>query len=153
MKELGLIAERTTERLRLLTLCSTAANQRRIYDKSVVHRLEDCTSWINRAKEAIVKAHIIAARNTQLSNVPVRHQTPPCACGLHRGTFTVADTLTALSLDALQLGNATGPRRCPETIWQSKWWLPHFFIQKRPPCHSLAFPLCASRLRSLVNES
>ena len=71
LKELGLIAERTTERLRLLTLCSTAANQRRIYDKSAVHRLEDCTSWINRAKESVVKAHVIAARNTRLSNVPV----------------------------------------------------------------------------------
>eukprot|EP00892_Ulva_mutabilis_P008485 jgi/Ulvmu1/6008/UM026_0134.1 len=70
LKELGLIAERTTERLRLLTLCSTAANQNRVYDKSAVHRLEDCTSWINRAKQAIVKAHIIAARNTRLTNIP-----------------------------------------------------------------------------------
>jgi len=91
MKELGLIAERTTERLRLLTLCSTAANQRRIYDKSAVHRLEDCTSWINRAKESIVKAHIIAARNTRLSSIPVRHQlSSVCVRSVSMQTLTLA---------------------------------------------------------------
>lgn len=71
-KELQRIAERTTERMRLLTLCSTAANNGRLYDKSAIHRLSECTAWINRAKDAVAKAFVLAARNTRLTNAPVR---------------------------------------------------------------------------------
>jgi DNA-nicking Smr family endonuclease len=56
--------------VRLLTLCSTAANNNRLYDKSAIHRLNDCTAWINRAKEAVAKALVLAARNTRLNQNP-----------------------------------------------------------------------------------
>ena len=69
--ELQKIAQRTTERMRLLTLCSTAANKRQLYDKSAIYRLNDCTAWINRAKDAVSKALVLAARNTKLNQNPV----------------------------------------------------------------------------------
>jgi hypothetical protein len=58
--------------MRLLTLCSTAANQGRLYDKSAIHRLNDCTACINRAKDSVCKALVLAARNTRLTRAPVR---------------------------------------------------------------------------------
>ena len=58
--------------MQMLTMCSTAANQRRLYDKTAIVRLEDCTKWINSEKQAVRKALVQAARNTRLGNAPVR---------------------------------------------------------------------------------
>jgi hypothetical protein len=67
--ELQLIMERTAERHRILTLCSSAANQRRIYDKSLIEKLQACTTWINKHKEDVVEAYVLAAKNTYLGTV------------------------------------------------------------------------------------
>lgn len=69
MEELKRITERTAERHRILTLCSSAANQRRIYDKSLIQNLESCTAWINQHKDDVLEAYVLATRNTQLGSV------------------------------------------------------------------------------------
>ena len=80
--ELRKVAERTTERTRLLTLCSTAANAGRLYDSSAINRLSECTAWINRTRQAVVKAMVLAARNTRLGTAPVRRQSAAACAGV-----------------------------------------------------------------------
>lgn len=66
------IADKTRIRMRLLTLCSTAANKSQIYDKSAINKLEDVTRWLRSARESVIKASVLAARNTRLTSSPVR---------------------------------------------------------------------------------
>lgn len=73
MEELKRITERTAERHRILTLCSSAANQQRTYDKSLIHKLQSCTAWINEHKDDVLDAYVLAARNTQLGSVTNAH--------------------------------------------------------------------------------
>jgi hypothetical protein len=65
------VAQLTTQRTRLLTICSTAANARRLYDKSVIQQLQSCTKNINRMRDGVVQAMILAAHNTRLARTPV----------------------------------------------------------------------------------
>ena len=73
IEELKRITEHSAERHRILTLCSSAANQRRIYDKSLIKNLKSCTAWINQHKDDVIEAYVMATRNTQLGSVTNAH--------------------------------------------------------------------------------
>jgi hypothetical protein len=77
--ELKKVVQLTTQRMRLLTICSTAANARRLYDKSVIEQLQICTQQINETRRAVINALILAARNTRLRRTPVRSPLVGCA--------------------------------------------------------------------------
>jgi hypothetical protein len=66
MEELKFVADLTRERMRILTICSSTANQGRLYDKALIERLSECTARIRQAKQAVMQAYSLAARNTTL---------------------------------------------------------------------------------------
>lgn len=97
------MAARTTERARLQTLASGG----RLLDKTAFGHLSDTVAWINGAKQAVVKAMVLAARNTRLGSAPVRRSAH--LAGLPQVLFG----LTAL----------LAPQPPPSLLFCARWWI------------------------------
>ena len=107
--------------MKLRTLCSTANNARRLYDKTAITRLEDCVRLINKERLDVLQKLLTAARHTRLDTGPVHFPTlsfslHSCASALLPKALALSSSCVLLACCDLQLDSLISDHSASKSV-------------------------------------